>query len=301
METKAKIVVLGMFDGMHTGHASLFFAACSIKKECNLDILAYTFRNHPAELIRGKKPKLILTNKEREQMLYAAGASEVVMDEFTHELSAMSADDFAQMLKTRFCAHTVVAGFNYTFAKEGKGTPEILVGLGKKYGFSVHISDPVLYLGEPVSSTRIRRAVEQGDVCSANAMLGYPYRMSGVVERCKQIGRTIGFPTANIRNCDGKPLPLFGVYLTRVKLGERTFFGVTNVGTNPTFGENDISVETHIFDFCEDIYGEYIQVKFLQFIREQKRFSSVDELKMQIDSDCKTALSLTVDAAKSNH
>lgn len=284
---RKKTVILGMFDGVHMGHAALFDIARKLREEQDAMILVYTFRNHPTELLNGNSVPLLLTENERMEKLCRMGADDITADEFTAEICDMPPEQFAQTLKTRFSADNVVAGFNYTFGRGGLGKARDLISFGQKFGYDVYIADPVMYDGDIVSSTRIRNAIAQGDVSAANAMTGEAFCMSGCVERCRQVGRTMGYPTANIRNTDKKVLPLFGVYATRTHIGERTLGSITNVGTNPTFGEFSVSIETHILDFDEDIYDKNIKVDFLKFVRGQRKFDSIDELKAQISSDTK--------------
>ena len=277
-----KTVILGMFDGVHIGHAALFDIAKSIRSEKKC---VFTFKNHPAEFITGRKIPLLLTEKERMTKLRAMGADEIIAADFDESLCATSPENFALMLKKRFGAKDVVAGFNYTFGAKGAGNANDLISFGRKFGFDVHIADPVTYGDEPVSSSRIRAAIRIGDIESANAMLGDSFSVSGIVEKGRQVGRKMGFPTANIRNSQGKALPLLGVYVTQTHLGKRVLESITNVGTNPTFGAMDVSIETHIKDFDEDIYGREIKVEFLHFVRGQRVFASMDELKEQIGKD----------------
>ena len=286
MNSSESIVVLGMFDGVHLGHARLFSIAQEIKKNTGYQILAYTFKNHPSELITGRQTDFILTNSEREEKLNRVGADKIIFDTFDRRICLMSAEDFGRILKERFNAAHVVAGFNYSFGYQGSGNVDLLKRLGEKYGYCVHVAEPVMYDNQVVSSTRIRQEIAKGNIRSANIMLNDSFCMSGLVEKCRQVGREIGFPTANIRNTQRKPLPLFGVYATRTKIDGEAYDSITNVGTNPTFGKADVSIETHIFDYSSNIYGKYIEVDFIDFIREQKCFTSVSELVKQIGSDC---------------
>ena len=286
------IIVLGMFDGVHIGHAQLFSKARALKAEYNMPITAYTFQNHPIEFITGEKVASILTNTERISKLYKSGADKVIAEEFSYDMCNMSAESFAQMLKSCLGAEHLVVGFNYTFGKDSAGTPEVLCKLGKKYGFAVHVTEPVMYGGEVVSSSRIRQAISNGNMKDTNIMLGSNFMMSGTVVRCREVGRQMGFPTANIKNSDNKPTPLFGVYATRTYINSKVHNSITNVGTNPTFGEMELSVETHIFDFDEDIYDKQISVEYVDFIRKQRRFASMNDLSAQINEDCKSVRKL---------
>ncbi len=290
---KESIVVLGMFDGVHIGHAALFAAAKALSRETQLITIAYTFKNHPLELVPGAKPpKLLLDVEERKDIILSLGIDKVVTDEFNRELCDMEAEDFIKMLISRFSVKHVIAGFNYTFGRHGVGNTEALFEFGKRYGFDVHVIEPVMYKGEVVSSSRIRRCIESGDVESANAQLTRNFTIKGTVQFGRQVGRTIGFPTANIKNETDRPVPLYGVYATRAHIDGKIYMGVTNVGNNPTFDLNELSIETHIFDFDENIYGKAVEIEFLSFIRKQMRFLSVDDLKSQIAEDKKRAIQI---------
>lgn len=292
MEKPIRTVVLGMFDGLHAGHLRLLEIANNIKREYGTETLVYTFDNHPMTITLKAAPPLLLDTEERTELLLLNGADKVVTDVFDEKLCSTEAAAFAAMLGRRFNAKHVVVGFNYTFGKGGRGDAKLLAMLGRESGFTVHIADSVLYEGEVVSSTRIRRLIENGDVEKANAMLTRNFTMKGVVRKCRQVGSKIGFPTVNIRNDAKRPLPLFGVYATRLHLDGRVYNGITNVGTNPTFGDNELSVETHVFDFNEDTYGKTVVIEFLSFIRPQKRFETVEALKHQIQSDKEAVIKL---------
>ena len=281
------IVVLGMFDGVHTGHEALFDIAREIQERTRLCICVCTFKNHPIELITGEKVPLLMTVKEREERMKALGADEVVFDDFTESIRDMDCTGFVKMIKSRFDANYVIAGYNYTFGRGGTGDAQLLKSLGEKNAICVEIVQKVMYNGEAVSSSRIRNAIKSGDITQANEMLHTHFCISGIVEYGRQVGRQLGYPTANIRNTEGKVLPKMGVYASYVHIDGKTYKGITNVGTNPTFGEFDTSIETHILDFDEDIYGKRITVSFLSFVREQKKFSGMTELKEQIDADTK--------------
>lgn len=284
MSKNETVVVLGTFDGVHMGHRSLISHALKKARVDGKRCIIYTFSNHPMSLFC-KTPRLLMTADERIKELEKTGVDEVVADEFNFEIANMSPLDFVKMLKMRFNMSCAVAGYNYSFGKGGKGSVETLKALGKEEGISVIVCDKVLYEGESVSSTRIRECIENGDIINANAMLKDRYSLSGKVVANKHIGTKIGFPTANIEADFEKVLPKAGVYATSVTVFNKQYNSVTNIGTNPTVFGDKLTIETHIIGFDENIYGENITVEFIDYIRSDKRFNSLEELKEQIKKD----------------
>ena len=289
-ETKREksVVALGMFDGVHAGHRRLLNEAASIAKENGFRLIVYTFQNHPLSVF-GKAPKLLSGLDERVRLLRSFGADCVAADDFTLELAATEPEVFAKTLQERFSMAYAVAGFNYSFGKNGAGDTELLRELGKKMGFSVRELPPYLYEGEPVSSTRIRTLIERGEITTANAMLEREYALTGCVVRNRHIGSGIGFPTANLGGLEEMVLPQIGVYATRATVDDKTYNAVTSVGMNPTVGGKSLSVETYIMDFSCDIYGKQLTVAFVERLRGELYFESVEELAAQIAIDVENA------------
>lgn len=287
LHTKEKTTVaLGFFDGVHIGHAQLIRKTLEISEKTHTIPIVYTFLNHPMSIYaKENKPRLILTNEERFFAIKALGISNIVADNFNENLCNTPPLDFILALKERLNFNTVVAGFNYTFGKRGAGNTEKLLEIGREYGFAVERIAPVIYMGETVSSTRIRNAIENGAIEIANNMLTSPYRIAGRVIPNRQVGRRLGFPTANIVDIGDKVVPKFGVYATRVYVDGDVYLGVTNVGNNPTFGNQPFSIETYIIDFNENIYDKGITVEFHEWLREQRKFEDINELKTQIAID----------------
>ena len=216
-----KTVVLGMFDGVHTGHVKLIHAAKTVP---DASVLVYTFSDHPGAFL-GYPVRLLTTNEERKELLLAAGADEVVMDPFTEETLHMSPEDFVRSLLERWNVRTVVAGYNYTFGDGGKGDANLLKELGGRYGFGVIICDAVLRNGEPVSSTRIRKALEAGRILSANGCLGRPYEIRG------NALETLGSVT--LRKETEKVCPKPGTYAVQIKTGLRDVYGTVRLEEGP--------------------------------------------------------------------
>lgn len=276
------VIVFGTFDGVHKGHKAIIDRAAEIGRRAGLEPVIYTFSSHPMAVF-GKAPRLLMADGERIERL--SGCCRVIAEDFTPEFAATSPRDFIINVLEKYSMDHAVAGFNYTFGHKGAGDTEALKAMGKEFGFGVDIVPPVLYDGEPVSSTRIRQAVEAGEIEAANEMLGYEYTLIGTVEHNKGLGRTIGFPTANIVGFENRVVPKHGVYAARVETVLGSYIAATNVGCNPTVNGDRLSVEPHILDFDGDIYGTKIAVSFVKMLRGERKFASVDELKAQIASD----------------
>ncbi len=287
-QRKKSVVALGMFDGVHAGHRQLLGEAAALAKSEGLRLVVYTFRNHPLSVL-GKAPKLLSGPEERISMLRAFGADCVAADEFDLEVAHTEPEAFARALSARFSMVYAVAGFNFTFGRGGVGNVSLLKEFGARLGFSVREVPPFLYKGEPVSSTRIRALIERGEIEEANDMLKREYSLKGPVVRNRCIGRSIGFPTANLGGAEEMALPGAGVYATRALVDGKTYKAVTSVGKNPTVGGKAVSVETHIMEFDRDIYGKTLQVFFAARLREELTFPDVDALAAQIARDVKRA------------
>ncbi len=285
MQNKAQgaVIALGTFDGVHAGHRALLHEAAALAETLHAVPLIYTFRNHPLSLF-GREPRLLMTPEERIAVLEATGVP-VAADVFDAAFAATPPREFVRMLVERFGMRGAVAGFNYTFGDRGAGDTALLQALGKELGFSVRVLGPVSYENEPVSSTRIRAYLEQGELDAANAMLGTRYALSGTVAPNRRIGHTLGFPTANLEGYGNKVLPRSGVYATRAFLAGKAFPAVTNVGNNPTVEGQVTTVETHLLDFDRDIYGMPLRVEFEARLRGEVRFPSREALAAQIASD----------------
>lgn len=285
MEIKAQgaVVALGTFDGVHAGHRALISEAAGLAKALHASPLIYTFRNHPLSLF-GREPRLLMTPEERIAALAATGIP-VAADAFDAQLAATPPRDFVCMLVERFALRGVVAGFNYTFGDRGAGDTVLLKTLGEELGIAVRVLGPVSYENEPVSSTRIRACLEQGELETANAMLGTCYALSGAVTANRRIGHALGFPTANLEGYGNKVLPLSGVYAARAFVAGEAFNAVTNVGNNPTVEGRNTTVETHLLDFERDIYGMPLRVEFVARLRGEVKFPSREALAAQIAAD----------------
>ncbi len=278
------VVALGMFDGVHLGHRALIEQTVAEANRLGAKPVVFTFSNHPMEVLGGGV-RLLSSIPERDDLLRALGAEEVASVAFTRELAALSAEQFVDLLLERWDVRALVVGYNYTCGVRGTSTPETLAEIGKTHGFSVLVVPPVLLEGASVSSTRVREALEQGDVELAQRMLKRRYTLAGTVIENRRIGRRIGFPTANIAPEQNRVIPKDGVYATIACVNGADYRAVTNIGTNPTVHGDHLTIETHMIDFDQDIYGERLTVAFRKYLRGELMFSSLDELKEQIRLD----------------
>ena len=285
------VVALGMFDGVHLGHRALIARSQEEAKRLHAIPVVYTFSNHPLEVLGGSV-RLLSGIRERNMLLRSLGAQEVESVPFTREMAHLSTEAFIDLLAEKWDVRGLVVGYNYTCGERGTGTPETLREIGRTRGFSVSVVEPVLLEGEPVSSTRIREAVERGDVSLAERLLKRHYTLSGTIVQNKRIGRRIGFPTANIEADSKRAIPADGVYTTYAFVGGAAYRAVTNIGTNPSVQGEKLTIETHLIDFNADIYGQQLTIAFRKRLRGEAMFDSLDALKEQIRQDVEAASAL---------
>ncbi len=285
------IVTIGNFDGVHLGHQSLIRKIVKEAQQRSCSSVLMTFDPHPQEVIHPQLavPK-ICTPDLRIKLLEVLGLDAVHIIRFTKDFSKLSPEDFAlHFLIERFNIVKLVVGYDFHFGKSRAGNATLLENYAQKYRFDFEQIHPIQIDGRTVSSTLIREMISNNQFDEIPKLLGRHYSIYAVIEKGDQRGHTLGFPTAN--QCLGN-IPLNkGVYVTKVTLREQTYYGVTNVGVKPTFGQNEQAVETHIFDFDEDIYGEFLEVKPLKFLRGEKKFSNIASLTQQIKDDIQTAKS----------
>lgn len=280
------VVTIGKFDGLHNGHKVLIKKAVESSKKRRIKSVVFTFANHPANYFNNHSVKNIITDKDKMKKLNYLGIDIVVNIPFDEKMTNISADDFARkILKEKLRAKKVIVGHDFTFARNKEGNAKLLKLLGAKYNFKVEVVKPVKINNIRVSSTYIRNLIAEGSVNKVKEYLGRNYQLEGKVIKCKQLGRTIGFPTANMKIENEMLVPKCGIYATKVYLNGKTYFGATNIGYNPTVEGKDLSVETNILDFNEDIYGKTIKLEFLERIRDEKKFYSLEELKSQLKID----------------
>ncbi len=278
-------VALGFFDGVHKGHQAVI-DLCKRVKSDNEKLVVFTFKDSPLACISGKKKPMLTTNEEKFKLFESLGVDIVYCVGFG-DVQNMSAEDFVEkVLKNKLNAKTVVTGFNYHFGKGGSADVSALKKLCDDHSIIAHKCEPVMYLDNPISSTRIRACIKNGKIEEANIMLGYTYCISSSVSHGNHIGTKLDSPTINqILNSDLVE-PRFGVYATTVTIDNKTFIGATNIGTHPTVGDGTPVCETHLLDFSGgDLYGENANTKLIHFIRPEKKFENLELLKSQIKKD----------------
>ena len=285
------VIALGMFDGVHLGHRALIARTLEEAKRLHAMPAVYTFSNHPLEVLGGSV-RLLSGIRERNMLLRSLGVEAVESVPFTREMAQLSTEAFIDLLAAKWDVRGLVVGYNYTFGDHGTGTPDTLREIGNRRGFSVSVVEPVLLEGEPVSSTRIREAVERGDVSSAERLLKRHYTLTGTIVQNKRIGRRIGFPTANIEADIRRAIPADGVYATYAFVGGAGYRAVTNIGTNPSVQGEKLTIETHLIDFNADIYGQQLTIAFRKRMRKEATFETLDALKEQIRLDVEAAKAL---------
>lgn len=279
-------VALGSFDGLHYGHLSLVRKTVQVAREKNGKSMVFTYKNHPKTIIRPDSvPKLIMDLDTKLEYLDEENVDIVVLRSFTKEFMSMEAEDFIRLLCEDYNVKGIVVGFNFRFGHKNLGDIELLRNLQRKYGYELYIVEPYTYKGEAISSTRIRNSILDGDVSEATNMLSKPYLIKGKVVYGKQLGRTVGIPTANLEFNNKMVLPSKGVYYTNVKYEGKVFKGLTSVGYNPTVNGTKLTVETFILNFDKMIYGEEIKVYFVEKIRDEIKFESLNKLVEQIKKD----------------
>ena len=285
------VLALGNFDGVHRGHRKILERVSRVAGERGATSLVMTFDPHPPRIVRpDKAPPLLMTKVQKLEALADAGLHGAAIVRFTPELSRWDPEMFVRTVLVEWLhVSEVWVGANFLFGHDRAGNFSMLRTLGARYGFKAEKIDPVRYKDFVVSSTRIRRLLGEGRVDEAGALLGHQYFIDGTVMRGDQRGRTIGFPTANLCS-ENELLPPHGVYATTVRIGGVVYSSVTNVGTRPTVDHSGRTVvETHIFDLNRDLYGQPIRVGFVQRLRDERTFESLDLLKAQIDADCQRA------------
>jgi len=289
-DAPASVVALGVFDGVHLGHRAILGTAVARARSAGLEALACTFDRHPSEVLQpGRAPAMITTLDERTALIGEAGVDGVVVLEFTRELAAVEPEAFVKdTLLGRLRARAIVVGFNHRFGRGARGDARLLEGLAGRLGFQAHVVPPMVVDGAPVSSSEVRAALQRGDVAAAARCLGRPYAIVGGVTAGAGRGRSLGFPTANV-DSDRILLVPKGVYRGRLEVEGRWHLAVVNVGVQPTFGETTLAVEAHLPDFTGDIYGRVVRLEFVDRLRDELRFPSVEALREQIARDVAAA------------
>lgn len=283
------VCALGFFDGVHEAHAKILTECVLYAKEHGLKSIALTFEKSPAEYF-GKKIEYLTNLKQKEELMYSLGIDEVVALPCNEETLSLSPSDFVnKILIQKLNSVALFCGFNYTFGKNAEGNSIILSSLCQEKNIHVTILPCMTDYGVTVSSSEIRLALSRGEIELANRLLTHPFQIRGLVSLGKKLGRTLGFPTANIYPYNMPSLP-YGVYATKTIIDNKEYISVTNVGINPTVEDNNLRAETYIIDFNGDIYNKEISIDFYKFLRPEKKFASTEELKNQIAQDAENSI-----------
>ena len=297
------VVATGFFDGVHVGHRLVIKQLTEAAAVRGDESMVMTFWPHPRNVLQkeARTLRLLTTLQEKKQMLMDLGVDHVEVLPFTKDFSALTTEEYLRMLMERFGAKTILLGYDNRVGSDAKDSDQV-ARIAEDLGLEVIRTDMVPSVeGYAVSSTKIRQQLEAGDVQSAAAMLGYEYTLHGVVVAGNRVGRTIGFPTANMQLYEPlKLVPGNGVYFVSVETVGRQLYGMCNIGHRPTVGSgNARTIETNIFGFDEDIYGLDIKLTFLAKIRDEVRFDSLEELKTQLENDRETSLVILSEAFSS--
>ena len=283
-------VALGNFDGIHLGHRQVISPV--LKADGNARATVVTFNPHPREFFAGEPRSLLTPQEEKVLHLESIGVEQFVLLPFNRELASLTPQQFVeQILVDQLQAQQISVGADFCFGCKRTGTAKDLQAIAATFGIGVTIVPLLLFHGTRISSSAIREALMTGDVQTANRMLGRPYRLIGQVVKGQQIGRAIGFPTANLQLLSDKLVPRQGVYGVRIAgiHSDQSLLGVMNIGNRPTVNGVAQTIEVHLLDWSGDLYGRTLIVELEEFIRAEKKFGSLEELKAQIHADCETA------------
>lgn len=279
-------IALGCFDGIHIGHQRIINSMCGYSKEHSVTAAVFTFDVSPAALL-GKTPRRSLLGRDdKMDILERLGVEKCFSVDFSSVRNISPEDFIKDILIDKIGVRAVFCGFNFHFGRNAAGTSDILAELCRKYGIEAYVSSPVCYGDRAVSSGRIRDMIEQGDVLTANRLLGRPFSVVQVITEGKHNGRTVGVPTINQNLPEGFVTPRFGVYASYVYIDGKRYESITNVGVRPTVGGVNKNIETHILGrFYGDLYGKRVRTQLLEFVRDEKKFESLEELSEQIKTD----------------
>jgi riboflavin kinase/FMN adenylyltransferase len=280
-------LTLGVFDGMHRGHQALIRRVVDEARQRRALGVVFTFQNHPLEVLAPPYcPLRLLTPDRKLEILRGLGVDIAIMIPFTRRFARLGAREFVEDILVRRCrVRKIFCGADYRFGYEGKGDVGHLRSLGREYGFSVETIEPVEYRGMVVSSTKIRELLQEGMVDRAARLLTRPYDLVGRVKKGKGVGRTLGFPTANLDVGENVIVPAVGVYAVIGEHGKRRYGGMVNIGYSPTLGGDTFGIEIHMFDFCRKMGRKQIRIFFLKRLRSEKRFATLSKLQKQLRKD----------------
>lgn len=281
-------IALGNFDGIHIGHQKLIKTMIAKSRKLGIKSSLLLFENHTKATIDSNKPKMITTNEQKFKIAEGLGIDIIYIVKFDEKIMKLSAEEFIRdIIIEKMNGKLVVVGFDYRFGYKASGNAEYLLDLGRKYNIDVEVLDPIYDNNKVISSTTIRELIIDGDMIKVAEVLGRPYSIIGEVISGKNRGNKLGFPTANIEADNNYVVPKNGVYMSNAIVNGKKYISATNIGYNPTFNENMLKIETHILGFEGIIYGETIEVEFIEFLRDDMKFENKEDLinQMKIDID----------------
>lgn len=290
---KKSIVTIGTFDGVHIGHKLLLEKLIQNAKELDCESVVLTFFPHPRMVLQESSDvKLINTIEEKSELIGKIGIENLIIHPFDQKFSRLTAEEFVKTILVDILnIKKIIIGYDHRFGRNRTANIDDLIVYGKQYNFEVEQISAQEINDNAVSSTKIRNAILEGNISLANEYLGYNYTFSGEVVKGKQLGRTIGFPTANIQVKESyKLIPKNGVYIVKSSHEDKTIYGMMNIGNRPTVNGENQTVEIYFFHFNKDIYNKIISIEILDFIRDEQKFDSLDSLKSQLNKDQQTSL-----------
>jgi len=285
---KGTVVTIGTFDGVHLGHRKIIDRLLASAQSNDLESVVLTFFPHPRMVLQKDTGiKLINSIDERIALLEACGLDHLIIHPFTQEFSRLTAEEFVKdILVDQLKARKVIIGYDHRFGRNRNANIDDLKAFGEHYDFEVEEISKQDVDDVAVSSTKVRKALDEGNITLANEYLGYPFMLNGVVSRGKGLGKKFNYPTANLKiEEDYKLIPAKGVYVVQATLANERVYGMMSIGTNPTVGGSDLTIETFFFDFDANLYDQHLQIELLTRIRDEKKFNSVDELIAAMQAD----------------
>ena len=291
--SKSTIATIGTFDGIHIGHQKILNSLARFAKENSLKSVVITFDPHPRKIINKKNSiELINTIEEKKEKLKTLGFDYLIVQKFDEKFSETEANKFVEILKNNINIKKLIVGYDHRFGKNRNADINDLKKYGKELNFEVIEIDALEIEEVNISSTKIRSAIKDGNIRQANSYLGYNFFLGGEVVKGHSRGKELGFPTANLKIDEDKIIPKNGVYLVKSKIDHQDIYGMMNIGYNPTFNNKSKKIETHFFNLNKNLYGKIIKIELLEYIREEKRFETVDDLIQRLKLDREKCLKL---------
>jgi riboflavin kinase/FMN adenylyltransferase len=298
LQLPASVLTIGSFDGVHLGHQALIQEMIAAAQIASIPAAVLTFYPHPSVVLQGRRPSFYITSPdEKAERLGSLGVDYVITQKFDRSLSLMRASEFLHWVKDRLQFQMLWVGGNFAFGYKREGNIKFLGEISKELDFELHVVPPILVDGEIVSSTRIREALQSGEVSRATRYLGKPFILRGVVEPGSGRGKKLGIPTANLKLWDEMAYPSAGVYACFSKVNGKTYKAVVNIGVRPTFNDDLDAplIEAHLLNFDGDLYGQDIELSFVQRLRREQRFNDPQDLQAQIQRDIENAKDILIE------